>query len=205
MAYIYKIVNNINDKVYIGKTYNTIENRWKEHCNDYKKRKNENRPLYSAINKYGIENFHIELIEETNNPEEREKYWIEYYSSFKYGYNATKGGDGKAYVDVDIILKLWNEGKNNREISEITGYDSKTIKNHLENSGITVGERRKRGFTKQSKPVAMLNKKIEEILRVFSSTQETERFLQKPGSKRHVYEVCNGKRKTAYGYKWKYI
>ena len=29
---------------------------------------------------------------------EREKYWIEYYGSFKNGYNATLGGDGKAYI-----------------------------------------------------------------------------------------------------------
>jgi hypothetical protein len=28
MAYIYKISNNINNKVYIGKTISTIENRW---------------------------------------------------------------------------------------------------------------------------------------------------------------------------------
>lgn len=28
MAYIYKISNNINNKVYIGKTISTIKNRW---------------------------------------------------------------------------------------------------------------------------------------------------------------------------------
>jgi hypothetical protein len=35
------------------------------------------------MRKYGIDHFHIELIEETNNPEERERYWIEQYRSFK--------------------------------------------------------------------------------------------------------------------------
>lgn len=35
------------------------------------------------------------MIEETDIPEEREKYWIEYFGSFKNGYNATIGGDGK--------------------------------------------------------------------------------------------------------------
>lgn len=55
----------------------------------------KDRPLYQAMKEYGIENFSVETLEETENPEEREKYWIEYFSSFKNGYNATIGGDGK--------------------------------------------------------------------------------------------------------------
>ena len=31
MPYIYKITNKINNKIYIGKTLDTIENRWKSH------------------------------------------------------------------------------------------------------------------------------------------------------------------------------
>ena len=61
------------------------------------------------MRKYGVEHFHIELIEETDNPEEREVYWIEYYSSFKNGYNATKGGDGKRYLDYDLIISTYKE------------------------------------------------------------------------------------------------
>ena len=39
---IYCISNNINDKLYIGKTtYPTIEERFKEHCIDCKKIKSE--------------------------------------------------------------------------------------------------------------------------------------------------------------------
>ena len=64
MPYIYKITNKINDKIYVGKTLDTIENRWREHKNDYQKRRNEKRPLYSAMRKYGIDNFFIEKIEE---------------------------------------------------------------------------------------------------------------------------------------------
>ena len=37
MPYIYKIINNINGKIYIGKTNFTVEKRWKEHCKDFKK------------------------------------------------------------------------------------------------------------------------------------------------------------------------
>ena len=37
MPYIYKITNDINGKIYIGKTLSTIEQRFKEHCQDYLK------------------------------------------------------------------------------------------------------------------------------------------------------------------------
>lgn len=76
MAYIYKITNDINNKVYIGKTLLSIEKRFKEHCKDYKREGKEKRPLYRAMNKYGIEHFSIEEIEECNYNviNDREKY-----------------------------------------------------------------------------------------------------------------------------------
>lgn len=85
MPYIYKITNKINGKMYIGKTIFTVEQRWKEHQKDSRRRDFEKRPLYSAIKKYGIENFSIEEVEECPIEilSEREKYWIEYYGSFK--------------------------------------------------------------------------------------------------------------------------
>lgn len=64
MSYIYVITNNINGKQYVGKTNDTIEERFKRHILDSKRRNNENRPLYNAINKYGIEHFSIEQLEE---------------------------------------------------------------------------------------------------------------------------------------------
>ena len=121
-----KIVNNINQKIYIGKTEFSLEKRFKEHCRDALKESNRDRPLYRAMRKYGIENFRIELIEETSNPEEREIYWIEQYGSFKNGYNATLGGDGRHYRDYDLIYSLYQEGKTIQEIAEILNYDKKT-------------------------------------------------------------------------------
>ena len=63
MGYIYCITNLINNKRYIGKTTNSIEERFKEHCSDFQKERCSKRPLYDAMNKYGIENFKIEEIE----------------------------------------------------------------------------------------------------------------------------------------------
>ena len=93
--YIYKIVNTINNKVYIGKTYD-IGKRFNTHIKNAKNKLN--RRLYDAINKYGIENFIIEKVEECDesNVNNREIYWINFYNSTNknFGYNMTRGGDG---------------------------------------------------------------------------------------------------------------
>ena len=95
MGYIYCITNLINSKKYIGKTTSTIDERWKEHCQDYKKERCEKRPLYDAFNKYGIENFKIECLEEikdNNLLSNKEIYWInelQTYGSPYYCYNVT--------------------------------------------------------------------------------------------------------------------
>lgn len=76
MAYIYKITNLTNGKSYVGKTLSTIDERWNEHCRSVRRKRCEKRPLYSAMNKYGINNFKIEQIEECNDDiaNEREKF-----------------------------------------------------------------------------------------------------------------------------------
>ena len=57
--------------------------------------KNENRPLYNAIRKYGEENFKYEIIESGKNYQygwqTREPYYIK---KLKPHYNLTSGGDG---------------------------------------------------------------------------------------------------------------
>ena len=139
MAYIYKITNDINQKVYIGQTSRSIEIRWKEHQRDIKRTNFEIRPLYRAINKYGIEHFHIELIEETEYPNEREKYWIEYYQSFKNGYNATLGGEGKMlYIDHDIIIATYNQTHSIKKTAKITHHEERTVSNILKQNKIPV-------------------------------------------------------------------
>lgn len=54
------------------------------------------------MRKLGLENFYIEILEECPKEKmnEREKYWISYYNSYKNGYNGTEGGD---FITVDII------------------------------------------------------------------------------------------------------
>lgn len=202
MAYIYQIINDINQKIYVGKTEFSIEKRFKEHCRDAFKNRNEKRPLYAAMRKYGIEHFHIELLEETDNPEEREKFWIEEKKSFKYGYNATVGGDGKRYADYELIQTLYDDGLSCKDIGEITKYDHITIANALEEKNISKVERLQRGHDFISKPVAKLDKHTLEIIEIYPSIREAER---QNGNTQHISQVCQGKRKTCKGYKWKHI
>lgn len=56
-------------------------------------------------------------------------------------------------------------------------------------------------------PVIMLDKETEKPIREFSSIIEASRFLGRNdrGSSAHISQCCTGKRKSAYGYKWKYI
>ena len=79
------------------------------------------------MRKYGIENFHIELIEETNNPEEREVYWIEQKRSFKNGYNATIGGDGKKYIDYDLVIATYQQIQNLTETANVLNINKTSI------------------------------------------------------------------------------
>lgn len=206
MAYIYKITNQINGKIYIGKTLKTIPERWKEHCLDYKKERCEKRPLYDAMNKYGVKNFTIEEVEEClpDVLNDREVYWIEQYGSFKYGYNATKGGDGKHYADYDLIYNLYKEGKNLIEISRILNYSEDTISKALNNFNISHEKRVKQSRNYCRKSVLMIDKETDKILKIFASIKEAGEFLNIPRSRQHITEVCKGKRKTAYGYKWKF-
>lgn len=206
MPYIYQITNLLNNKIYIGKTLRTVEERWNEHCKEYLKPRNEKRPLYAAMRKYGVKNFKIEILEEVSDAvvNDRETYWIEILGSFKYGYNATLGGDGKHYADYDLIFQLFQDGKNNLEIQNMTGYDAHTIRVALENRGISKQERQKRGRETIEQSVIMVDKDTNQDLKIFSSVSQAYKFLNKQSSG-HIASVANGKRKTAYGYKWRYL
>ena len=60
---VYKITNRINGKVYIGQSVN-INERWGDHKRKASKvTENCSSHLYSAIVKYGVENFIFEVIE----------------------------------------------------------------------------------------------------------------------------------------------
>lgn len=138
---IYIIKNKCNDKVYIGQTTQGAENRWKQHCKPCE-RKRKNYTLYKAMNKYGVENFYYEVLE-NNVPyeelDEREKYYIEKYDSFKHGYNSTPGGDGKVInkiKEVEGIINRLHNGEMVKDIAEDYDVHTYTIRRTLQAYGI---------------------------------------------------------------------
>lgn len=136
MGFIYKITNKINNKIYIGLTRKTPQERWKMHINAaYNIHSKDYNALFKkAIRKYGVENFIVETIEECSTLEElkkREIYWIKYYNSYAFdsngwGYNSTRGGDcatyEKAVYQIDILTgKIINEFSSIVEAEQMTG------------------------------------------------------------------------------------
>lgn len=119
MGIIYKIYNDINDKVYIGQTARTMERRWKEHLNAAKGAERDT-VLYNAMRKYGIEHFHITMIRECLESElnHYEELYIKSYNSLiPNGYNMTLGGEkGKKLDYDDVIQKYFECGQNEAEV-----------------------------------------------------------------------------------------
>jgi group I intron endonuclease len=139
--FIYKITNMVNGKIYIGQTTD-----WKRRFSEHKARgygQESNKILYLAFDKYGIENFNFEVIEECENYNEREKYWIKYYNCIlPNGYNMTEGGEEPplnkkenspfathTQADVDKVVDLLlNTKMIYKDIARVTNYDVSTIK-----------------------------------------------------------------------------
>ena len=144
---IYKYTSKTTKKSYIGKTHsNSLKRRQYRHKTD-----KHDCHFYRARDKYGFEDFEFSIIEDnipligTTRKEkdkflnEREKYWIKYYDSFKNGYNSTIGGDGgntysgkteEELLEIKKKLSLSSMGSKNAMSKEvkITNILTKEIK-----------------------------------------------------------------------------
>lgn len=161
MSYIYKITNQVNNKIYIGKTERDVDLRWKEHCEVAHRRydRHINNLLARAIRKYGADNFSIETIDVADTVEElnkKEIYWINFYGSYNSmtGYNLTMGGDGFLKYDYNEIDKLLSEGYSNKEISNMIGCSKEYISHYKINHNMS---RRKTTKEFEDKVLALLS------------------------------------------------
>lgn len=224
MGYIYKITNDKNNKMYIGKTEHiNPEERWKEHLQDYQKKRYEKRPLYEAMNKYGVEHFHFEVIEETKNEEEscsREQYWINKlrtYIGFKdcNGYNATLGGDGKSYLNLnkkEVIdyhtnesMYIVSETAKHFNVSRIT-VKNILIKNNI--PWLSYKDTRNLTVYVEFGGVLQISIKNKIVLNIFENVKEANIYMGKDEKHGNIYNACNGVNNGshyAYGYLWYYV
>jgi hypothetical protein len=72
---IYKIINLKNNKVYIGQSEKLNNREW-NHFYWLNRGEHHNEHLQKSYNKYGKDNFIFEVIEETEDLDNRELYWI---------------------------------------------------------------------------------------------------------------------------------
>ena len=218
---VYLHINKTNNKVYVGITRSTKNpnRRWRNGIG-YK----ETSLIYKAALKYGWDTFsHVILCKTTK---ERacllEQSLIKLYKSRGPSYNIGLGGEGAESFSDETKEKLkqyapWIKGKHHTEkakkkISEAgrrpcseetkrkIGRADKGHNNGM--YGKHVSDYVKKLISdKFSKPVLQLDLN-NNIINRFSSASEAERYLNGRGS--HIGCCCLGKRKTAYGYKWKY-
>jgi group I intron endonuclease len=87
---IYRIVNMVNGKSYIGKAL-SIYSRWQVHKYHLRKNTHHSRKLQNAWNKYGEHNFRLEIVLECNQDSllASEEHAITSYDSYHSGYNCT--------------------------------------------------------------------------------------------------------------------
>lgn len=110
---IYKIVNTLNGKVYVGSAKD-FQKRWKRHFNDLEKQQHSSIKLQRSYNKHGKDVFVCEIIEEIPYEKdkilEREQYWIDTLNSKENGYNIADASFGDYLTNhplrEEIITKI---------------------------------------------------------------------------------------------------
>ncbi len=210
-GFIYVITNDVNGKQYIGKTTDTIEKRFKTHLEEYQKFRCEKRPLYAAMNKYGVKHFSVQQLEECDLTilNKREQYWIKQLNTFHNGYNTTLGGDGTQLYDYNIFIEEYNKGLTIEEISFLHQCDVITIRKVLVKNNINT----KLNANMKNISISVIQLDLNNnILQNFISSHEAARWIQNNNFTKdksfksigaHSMQAARGKRKTAYGFKWK--
>lgn len=206
-----------NGKFYCGYTSQTLQRRW-DNGNGYKK-----CPLvYKAIQKYGWDNITKKLIFDSDIQEEalnKERQVIKELNltNPNYGYNLDEGGrphGGSNFLTEEGRKKISEAGKKKWQNPEFRQYMSeisrkRMLGTHLSKETINkIQETRKINGVKMpsnAKIVQQLDPLTEIVIKEFSSGGAAAREVMgetKGGA--NILAVCRGKRKSAYGYKWRF-
>ena len=137
---IYKITNIVNGKIYVGQTVRTLEERKQQHIRVAKS--GHKNHLYNAMRKYGIENFKFEKICDVDNIEDLnilERYYIAKYNCIKGGYNMVDGGDNNIMFVDDVKKKHAERMRSKETRSKI----SQSMKQYRKENPFTEEHKRK--------------------------------------------------------------
>lgn len=194
LGLIYIITNTINNKVYIGQTIQTLEERWVGHTRKGYSPNERNMHIKRAILKYGKENFTIAKIEEcpVELLDERERFYIQYYDSYYTGYNSTFGGKGTQKLcklsseKMSLCIELYKEGFSLRDIAKEFNVDKQTIKHMLKTNNISLRTTRTYKFSTEDR------KKILDDVQHFSRKEVMKKWNI---SKSYLSQLINGERR----------
>lgn len=146
-GFIYIIRNTINNKVYIGQTRTSVEQRWKEHLRHAQYGK---QIINRAMKKYGVDKFYIEMLEICNleDLDYKEMYYIELYNSTdkSKGYNASIGGNTPRFkrkiLSISDLINLYiNKKFTLEEIAKKFEVSRYIICTELKNAGVIIRDR----------------------------------------------------------------
>ena len=208
---IYCFTNKINNLKYIGQSKH-ISKRKLEHFRDDIKLKTE---FGKALVEFGSDNFYFEILENCSIEElnEKEKYWINYYNTYKNGYNMTFGGsdiidyEKNRAIPIEKVKECWdNNFCVTNIIKKFNCSSQQAVRNQLFSLGVSEKEIEERGKEKKKKPkrckkvtqMTLNNEKIAE----YYSINEASRITGIES--RNIGKVCRNERNHAGGYKWKY-
>lgn len=212
---IYKITNNINDKVYIGQTKQNLERRFAQHCVS-------KHLIGKALRKHGSENFTIETLLVSDSLDYVNLMEVEVIKAYETlapkGYNLASGGkyfkhceetkrkiSEKAKergVSVEMMEKARIVNTGTPRSQEIRDKISKAQKGkkitgtHLANLRASMKNRKSRCDIKQVHCITLGT--------IFDSAKEAAEML---GIKTYtIQRICSGARnKTQCGLKFEYI
>lgn len=207
MGYIYKVTNKVNGKVYIGKTENTIKARWSAHvsssCNINSRE--YNFKFHRAIRKYGAHNFKIEIIDDVEQAEtaDREKYWIEFYDSIKYGYNTTFGGEGSVRYSDEFFISCWKAGMSQEDVHKKYGLSRNTVSTRYRDlfSEHDIHEMKLQRLKETNGTPVFQYDMQGNFVNEYCSVNEAKRQT----GINHIDQVARGERRKAGGFVWSYV
>lgn len=212
-GYVYLIENKINNKKYVGCTIYSLNSRFKNHLRTLNKF--PNRPLYRAIKKYGVENFSIIALESCDKSllPEREIYWIKKLDTYRNGYNATLGGEGRKTIDQEKVIELYKKHQIINKVAMEMGCDIGSVRLILKNNDIEINKDAHAIVT--GKKVIAYDMKTGEIVKIFLSQYKAGEWVQSLG-KTKITDLAKvsyiigraarhlDNRKQAYGFRWEF-
>jgi group I intron endonuclease len=190
---IYAIRNKINQKMYIGKSIN-IERRFWSHKNSLSKpernKKQTNRFLWNAVQKYGIDNFEFLILESITHKDddylaELELFYMDFYNSTDkdHGYNLRRDSSTKMKVHEETrkLISDLNRGSRNpnygnRWTQEMRNKMSEQKKEWAKNNPIT--EERRKQISETSSAIWKDEDKKNSMARKVAKATSTLRFYQ---------------------------